>query len=337
MKKIILIGVALLLCLPMWAQTTANDNEFWGSADSYLMRQTTRTLDLVNQSLKDYPPMTGNGLPRRLALSNLDAILHNTTFDKSEPLMHFVSTRMQQVIKGLKAPLTSDMVVYKLYNDGFIVRTQSATVAFDMVMGSTYQLIPDSLMTQLVDMCDVMFLTHNHRDHVDPGVVKMFTDRGKQVVAPDEALPNNKDILHFRKEQVADLAIRLPKAALQVKVLPGHQDELQNNIYVVTTPEGFTFAQTGDQYLKEDIPWLTQVTPQLPQVDVLLIICWAMELQTHVDAFRPKLVITGHENELGHGIDHREAYWMSYLKFDAQPYPYSLMTWGECYEYNKVN
>ena len=123
MKKIILIGVALLLCLPMWAQTTANDNEFWGSADSYLMRQTTRTLDLVNQSLKDYPPMTGNGLPRRLALSNLDAILHNTTFDKSEPLMHFVSTRMQQVIKGLKAPLTSDMVVYKLYNDGFIVRT----------------------------------------------------------------------------------------------------------------------------------------------------------------------------------------------------------------------
>lgn len=29
MKKIILIGVALLLCLPMWAQTTANDNEFW--------------------------------------------------------------------------------------------------------------------------------------------------------------------------------------------------------------------------------------------------------------------------------------------------------------------
>ena len=74
---------------------------------------------------------------------------------------------------------------------------------------------------------------------------------------------------------------------------------------------------------------------QLPKVDVLLIICWAMELQTHVDAFHPQLVITGHENELGHGIDHREAYWMSYLKFDALPYPYSLMTWGECYEYNK--
>ena len=84
MKRIILLGIALLLCIPMMAQT-ANDNEFWGSADSYLMRQTARTLDLVNQSLLEYPPISGNGMPRRLALSNLDAILHNTAFDKSEP------------------------------------------------------------------------------------------------------------------------------------------------------------------------------------------------------------------------------------------------------------
>lgn len=335
MKKIILLGMALLLCLPLIAQTNTEDNEFWGSSDSYLQRQTARALDLVNQALQEYPPMVGNVTPRRLALSNLDAILHNTAFDKSEPLMQFVSTRIQQVIAGLQAPLQSDMAIYKLYNDGFIVRTQSATVAFDMVMGSTYQYIPDELMAQLVDQCDILFLSHNHRDHVDPGVVKLFTDRGKQVVAPDEALPNNQDITHFRKEQVSDLTIRLPKAMLQVKVLPGHQDELQNNIYVITTPEGLTFAQTGDQYLKEDIPWIEQLPSQIPAIDVLLINCWAMELQKHVAAFRPKLVITGHENEMGHGIDHREAYWMSYLKLDQLPSNYSLMTWGECYQYNK--
>jgi L-ascorbate metabolism protein UlaG (beta-lactamase superfamily) len=335
MKKTMLLGVALLLCLPMMAQTNAEDNEFWGSSDSYLQRQTARALDLVNQALQEYPPMVGNVTPRRLALSNLDAILHNTIFDKCEPLMQFVSTRILQVIAGLQAPLSSDMAIFKLYNDGFIVRTQSATVAFDMVMGSNYQYIPDQLMAQLVDQCDILFLSHNHDDHVDPRVVKLFTDRGKQVVAPDEALPNNQAIMHFRKEQVSDLTLRLPKATLQVKVLPGHQDELQNNIYVVTTPEGLTFAQTGDQYLKEDIPWIKQLPSQIPELDVLLINCWAMELQTHVAAFRPKLVITGHENEMGHSIDHREAYWMSYLKLDQLPYNYSLMTWGECYQYNK--
>ena len=337
MQKIWLsLGLMTLFCLPLAAQDNGNDKEFWGSAESYLLRQTARTLDLVDKALVEFPPITGNGTTRRLALYNVDAILHNTTFDKSEPLMGYVESRMQQVIDGLKAPLDAEMSIYKLYNHGFIVCTQSATVAFDMVMGSTYQLIPDNLMEQLVDLCDILFLSHKHRDHVDPGVVKMFTDRGKQVVAPDEALPENKEITHFRKEQIADLNINLPKAKLSVKVLPGHQEELQNNIYVITTPENLTFVQTGDQYHGEDVPWIANVKKDIPEVDVLLINCWAMELKTHVDGFSPKLVITGHENEMGHTIDHREAYWMSYLKLDELGYPYSLMTWGEHYSYSRI-
>ena len=107
MKKFLYTcSVAFLLCLPLLGQTTTEDNEFWGSADSYLLRQTARTLDLVNQALQDYPPTVGNSVPRRLALSNLDAILHNTAFDKSEPLMSFVQTRIQKVIAGLQSPLT---------------------------------------------------------------------------------------------------------------------------------------------------------------------------------------------------------------------------------------
>ena len=336
MNKIwLFLGLMTLLCLPLAAQDNGNDKEFWGSVESYLMRQSTRTLDLVDKALKENPPVTGNGTARRLALYNVDAVLHNTIFDKSEPLMDYMKSRIQNVIDGLKVPQVADMTIYKLYNDGFIVRTKSVTVAFDMVRGSTYQLIPNELMTQLVDLCDIMFLSHMHRDHVDPGVVKMFTDRGKQVVAPDEALPENKEITHFRKEQMADLNINLPKAKLSVRVLPGHQEELQNNIYVITTPENLTFVQTGDQYHGEDVPWIANVKTQIPEVDVLLINCWAMELKTHVDGFSPKLVITGHENEMGHTIDHREAYWMSYLKLDELAYPYSLMTWGECYDFNK--
>ena len=34
--------------------------------------------------------------------------------------------------------------------------------------------------------CDIMFLSHNHPDHIDPVVVKMFTDMGKQVIAPNK-------------------------------------------------------------------------------------------------------------------------------------------------------
>lgn len=102
MKKILLsLGLATMMCLPLVAQDNENDKEFWGSAETYLHRQTARTLDLVDQALKEYPPITGNGTTRRLALYNVDAILHNTTFDKSEALMNYVKTRMQQVIDGL--------------------------------------------------------------------------------------------------------------------------------------------------------------------------------------------------------------------------------------------
>lgn len=337
MKRRSLIALlAVGLALPLAAQNTnANDNEFWGSAESYLLRQTARTLNLVDKALGEFPPTTGNGTTRRLALYNLDAILHNTTFDKSAELMGFVEERMKTVIEALKSPLEAEMSIYKLYNHGFIVRTKTAVVAYDMVMGSTYQLIPDNLMEQLVDLCDVMFLSHKHRDHVDPGVVKMFTDKGKKVVAPSEALPENTAITHFREEKIADLTVELPGDVLKVKVLPGHQDELQNNIYVITTSENLTFVQTGDQYKKEDIPWISQVKSQIPKVDVLIINCWAMELKTHVDGFDPALLLTGHENEMGHGIDHREAYWMSYMKLDELNRPYSLMTWGEHYNYSR--
>ena len=62
--------------------------------------------------------------------------------------------------------------------------------------------------------------------------------------------------------------------------------------------------------------------------------------------FDPAVVITGHENEMGHTIDHREPYWLSYKRksgserFGGDPdigyeTPLLLMTWGESYHYDK--
>ena len=67
-KSLLSLGFAALMCLPLVAQNNENDKEFWGSAETYLHRQTARTLDLVDQALKEYPPVTGNGTARRLAL-----------------------------------------------------------------------------------------------------------------------------------------------------------------------------------------------------------------------------------------------------------------------------
>ena len=209
--KLTLWGLMSLSALTMVAQNDGvSDNEFWGSADRYLFRQTTRTLKLVNEALAENLPVTGNTLSRRLALQNMDAILHDTLFDKSPELLGFLQNRIRGVIADLQKPLIADMNIYKLYNDGFIVKTPTVTVAFDVVTGSTFHMIPDTLMKRLVDQCDIMFISHKHPDHADAKVVKLFTDSGKQVVAPVEAFPNNQAVTHFRKEQIADLDIQLP-------------------------------------------------------------------------------------------------------------------------------
>ena len=122
---------------------------------------------------------------------------------------------------------------------------------------------------------------------------------------------------------------------LSVQILPGHQDALQNNISVVRSAEGFTFAQTGDQYHKEDLDWLLNVHEKIGSIDVLMINCWANSLYEAIDGFDPKLVLTSHENELGHTIDHRESYWTSYDKLSKVSRPHCLMTWGEGISYKR--
>lgn len=200
-------------------------------------------------------------------------------------------------------------------------------------MGNSATLISDEMMQALVARCDIMFLSHNHPDHIDPEVVKMFTDRGKQVVAPANSLKENKQVTHIRSEQIIDREFEVDGGKLRVKILPGHQSELINNIHVVTTPEGLTFAQTGDQYSEEDLEWLLNVKTKIPALDVLLINCWANRMSDAIEGFGPKLVITGHENELGHTIDHRESYWASFMKLENIARPNCLMTWGETYWY----
>ena len=53
--------------------------------------------------------------------------------------------------------------------------------------------------------------------------------------------------------------------------------------------------------------------------------------------FSPRLVVSGHENEMGHTIDHREAFWLTQYKFDSMqlPFPSVILCWGEGYRFKR--
>ena len=309
--------------------------EYWGESDIYLNNQAFKMFDLIDRALTENSPSTGNAMVRKLALYNLDVMLHESRYDNSEPLIQFISSRINKVIADLSCPISGGMRIYKIYNDGFIVRTSSTIIAFDLVRGlcKGKTLISDNLMKSLAERCDILFITHNHSDHADPVVANMFINADKPVIVPPEVWIDNVNVTHWRSDKLLDKQVSLKKGQnLQVKILPGHQDELQNNIYVVTTKEGLTVAHTGDQYLKKDMAWLTNIKREIPQPDVMTIICWAARMKDFIEAFAPKVIVTAHENEMGHSIDHREAYWLTYQKMEKMSCPYYILSWGEWFD-----
>lgn len=341
MKKNLLMTLALSCCLLVQAQTQQGEKPMWGKQDVYLARQTEKTFQLVNdilQQKKNRPSSKAPSLERKAALYLMDAVLHDTRMDGSPVLSQFIEGRYETILQDMKQPLKKGIKIYKLYNDGFIVKSKSVTVAWDIVRGpkmkETPRLISDATIQKLVDQCDILFLSHNHGDHVDKGVLDMFIAADKPIVAPTDVLKNNGKIIHTRSEKIVEKSFTAANGVeLHTTILPGHQDQMMNNIYVVTTPEGYTFTQTGDQWNKEDLLWLSDVHKHIKPVDVLIINCWANDLPATVEGFNPKLVLSGHENELGHTIDHREAYWLSYDKLETVDRAQCLMTWAECFWY----
>ncbi len=340
-RIILLLSFAAIAWLSVEARKDLT--HFWQDKDGIINAQTELTFELVNEIIDNDPPSTEPpSQARKAALYLLDQIFHDTRLDNSPYTGEFLDRRMMKVLSDLEQPLDSGMKIYKLYNDGWIVRTPGVTIGWDIYRGrkisdTDRRLMSDTIAAALADACDVMFLTHNHGDHVDPFIIDRFTSKGKPVIAPDEIMPDNSGITHIRKDTIGNGSFTAANgASLATTIIPGHQDHLQNNIYVVTTPEGYTVCSTGDQWLKDDLEMMLSLDGKIPPVDVLMPICWAAKLPEMCQSFKAKVVLTGHENELGHHtIDHREPYWLSYNKLEDFPIPNSLMTWGEWFYYSE--
>lgn len=337
MKKLFFALVAVA-CLANISATSAQNQKpvkFHGNADYYLEVQGQHLFSAVDEGLDTYPPVVGNNIARRLALYNLDALLHDTRYDNSTAFCNFVDSRHTKLINDLNAPLKKGLRIYKIYNDAFIARTASVNVAFDIsrcrCRGFEERIISDAKAVEIVKHCDVLFLSHNHGDHVDRFVVNKFIEDGKPVIAAPDILMDVQGVTHYRNEEAPqDVEVALKNGQrLKVRIYPGHQSKMMNNVYVVTTPEKYTVCHTGDQHNKRDMEWIATVKDHSPRIDALMINCWTLNLPKSIEGFNPRYVLTGHENEMGHTIDHRESFWLTFDKISQTHHDYVVMTWGE--------
>ena len=286
--------------------------------------------------------------PRRPALFRLDEILHIESAPKKPLVQQFYRMRLQHAIEEIEqTKVTEGMRIWRLYNHGALVRTPTVSFTFDIVPGTRTPgfAVPPEWLERLAAQSDVTFISHRHDDHANKDVARMFLSRNKQVIAPEGLWQDDPEFatkLTYPKrsiDETYEIKIQGGRQTLRIVTYPGHQGPpVVDNVNLVTTPEGYSVLQTGDQSGDEgagtDFDWLSQIG-HYHRVDVLLPNGWANDLHRIVRGVNPQLVIPGHENEMSHLVWHREEYTQDYERMFGLHYPFIVMSWGESYLYTR--
>ncbi len=70
---------------------------------------------------------------------------------------------------------------------------------------------------------------------------------------------------------------------------------------------------------------------------IVLLICIGHSFTQEYVPIDPDLVISAHENELGHGIHSRHPFWKMHKRSKSIAYPLLVMSWGEAFHYYSKN
>jgi len=328
------------------------DPELSQKDNDYIDRQDRVFLDTVQTIVAKYPPVVHDNFRRTAAKMLLDAVAHDHFAAFRKPFQQFFHARVDRVVQELEnTKVEKGVRIWKIYNMGFIARTNTVTLAFDLVSGITsdspdFAMNPDEV-DRIAKQCDALLISHRHEDHADIQMAEKFVDLGLPVLATEETWPNepiHSKIIH--PERIAEKLqhLKLKKYTLDLFVFPGHQlTSAINNVYLVTTPEGITLAHDGDQInegnMMTDWDWIDQVHKN-HRVDVLMTNAWTTDIFRIARGFDPKLVLSGHEIELGHTVWDRLPYWgddkylgLNYAELKKSKYPVVAMIWGESYVY----
>ncbi|MBV5314386.1 MAG: MBL fold metallo-hydrolase [Prolixibacteraceae bacterium] len=325
--------------------------------NDYLDRQAKVFLDTIQAILaKNSPNVLPEKRERMMAKLLIDAVFHEHFAVYRKPVQEFFRARVDQVIQELETTKVEKGVqIWKVYNMAFIARTKSVTIAFDLVSGITsgcpdFAMSPDQI-DRLARQCDVLLISHRHPDHADKAVAEKFIELGLPVVAPEQVWkdePIFSQITHLERSVDQTQKLKLKKCTLDLVVYPGHQmKSIDNNVYVVKTPEGITLAHIGDQInegdFRMDWEWIDQVSKN-HQVDVLMPNAWTTDIFRIAKGFDPRLIIPGHEIEMGHTVWDRLPFWgddqyleLNYAELKKSRYPVVVNIWGESYWYNLGN
>ena len=320
---------------------TLYDQPETGRIRQQMVRWMESTFAWVDDTLNRHPPALPEPDARRRALLMLDEPLHVRSAPNEPALNAFLNRRIERAVREIETEVvTRGMTLWKLYNHGFVIKTPMITLGFDLHQGGFESFhIETARFDRILQATQALFVSHDHMDHADAYAIPRMVALGKPVIVPYglwEGDPLYPTLIKPERHWTLENRLTLDDSTVTFRVFPGHQGtELLNNVTLVELPDGLTVMHTGDQSYAEDFAvWIDRVR-DLFAVDVLLPNCWSTDLPRLIRGVDPGLVITGHENEMTHTMDHRESFSKTYRHLADVRTPAPVLAWGERYHYER--
>jgi hypothetical protein len=89
----------------------------------------------VQASLRANPPSSGHWNERRGAVLALDGILSDDAARTDPAVKAFYRDCLEAACAEMREPVATGMRVWSMYNHGYVIRTASVTLAFDLMNG----------------------------------------------------------------------------------------------------------------------------------------------------------------------------------------------------------
>ena len=292
-----------------------------------------------------------HSIERRNALYLADALAHYP-FPHDDSLKEMMLRRFKKALDSIReTKVETGVAIWNIYNMSYIVKTKDITIAFDLIRLTPSLIrkgdedLHKSLTKNIIELCDLLFLSHDHDDHADPFVAKEFLSQNKPVIANTDIFSQEdffSKITHWPSDG-KERKFVVPNIDTQIllRIYPGHQAiepkvAIDNNFTIITLPDNITIAHSGDQCWKNDFKWLDAIYKDV-DVDILMVNTWTLCPDRLVNGVRPNIILPGHINEMSHEIGFRIPYWRSYSNWQKEGNKVIHLFWGESYRYDRIS
>jgi L-ascorbate metabolism protein UlaG (beta-lactamase superfamily) len=145
--------------------------DYFSSIDTYSF------LKWIERGFQYYPPSEGR--KRDALFLALDLAGISSLSNRDSAMREYIASVMRSAYRTLEtAPVSQDVIVYKLYNEGTIIKAPGICIGVDIKLDtSNYELAPG-----FARMLDALFITHNDIDHYDLTIKKEMEKENKPVI-----------------------------------------------------------------------------------------------------------------------------------------------------------